>query len=37
MVEGGKQKKDAIEDYMTDEGVLPKVRYHAGVSESTST
>ena len=34
MVEAGKQRKsDAVEDYMTDEGSLPKVRYHAGVSK----
>ena len=38
MVEAGKQRKsDAVEDYMTDEGSLPKVRYHAGVSKQDTT
>ena len=38
MVEAGKQRKsDAVEDYMTDEGSLPKVRYHAGVSKLNAT
>ena len=38
MVEAGKQRKsDAVEDYMTDEGSLPKVRYHAGVSKLNTT